>query len=119
VCAGKPVIGLPGNPVSALVVAWLFLAPVIEQISGLKFSVPRPSVASRLAINIPSQAGREDWAPVKLTWNVEQEEWMAEPVFGKSNLIYTLVRADGLVRVPIAANGLSAGEPVNVFLFQA
>jgi len=41
---------------------------------------------------------------------------LAEPVFGKSNLIFTLARADGLVRIPAAANGLEAGEIVEVFL---
>ena len=42
---------------------------------------------------------------------------MADPVFGKSNLIFTLVRADGLVRIPPDATGLSAGERVEVRLF--
>jgi molybdopterin molybdotransferase len=41
----------------------------------------------------------------------------AEPVFGKSNLIYTLVRADGLVKVPADASGIQAGERVTVRLF--
>jgi molybdopterin molybdotransferase len=41
----------------------------------------------------------------------------AEPVFGKSNLIFTLVRADGLVCIPAEANGLAAGTLVEVLLF--
>jgi molybdopterin molybdotransferase len=41
----------------------------------------------------------------------------AEPVFGKSNLIFTLARADGLLRIPPDATGLSAGELVEVVLF--
>ena len=44
-------------------------------------------------------------------------EWRAEPIFGKSNLIFTLARADGLVRVDPDATGLSAGEIVEVILF--
>lgn len=42
---------------------------------------------------------------------------MAEPVFGKSNLIFTLIRADGLVKVPLDKAGLYAGEEANVRLF--
>ena len=45
----------------------------------------------------------------------EKDGLVAEPVFGKSNLIFTLVRADGLIRIPADANGLSAGEMVQVY----
>lgn len=41
---------------------------------------------------------------------------MGIPVFGKSNLIYTLVHADGLVKVPLDANGVREGERVTVYL---
>jgi molybdopterin biosynthesis enzyme len=44
-------------------------------------------------------------------------ELWAEPVFGKSNLIYTLVKADGMMIIPIDANGIAAGELVDVRLF--
>ena len=44
-------------------------------------------------------------------------ELWAEPVFGKSNLIYTLVKADGMLIIPIDANGIAAGELVDVRLF--
>ena len=42
---------------------------------------------------------------------------VAMPVFGKSNLIYTLVGADGLIKVPLNLGGLLAGELVEVVLF--
>lgn len=116
VCDGKPVIGLPGNPVSALVIAWLFVAPVIEALLGLPGGCPRPSIPARLTLNLPSQAGREDWVAVRLIPSRADPPWQAEPVFGKSNLIFTLARADGLVRIPPAANGLSAGAVVEVVL---
>ncbi len=115
VCDGKAVIGLPGNPVSALVIAWLFIVPVIEACLGLADTRPRPSLPASLAINLPSQAGREDWVPVRL---VEASGgYQAEPLFSKSNLIFSLARADGLVRIPADANGLAAGEKVEVVLF--
>jgi molybdopterin molybdotransferase len=114
VCAGKPVIGLPGNPVSALVIASLFVRPVIAALLGTQPPLP-PRVSARLSLNLPSQAGREDWIPVRLV--PSSEGYLAEPVFGKSNLIFTLVRASGLVRTPPDATGLSAGELVEVYLF--
>ena len=66
VCKGKVVIGLPGNPVSALVNGYLFVVPVIEKLLGLPTDKPRASVMAHLTVNIASQAGREDWIPVKL-----------------------------------------------------
>ena len=110
VCNGKAVIGLPGNPVSALVNGYLFVVPVIEKLLG---ALPKlkPTVQAKLTVNLPSQAGREDWWPVKLTENNQ-----AEPIFGKSNLIFTLASADGLLRIHPDATGLSAGELVEVFL---
>ena len=112
VCCGKAVIGLPGNPVSALVIADLFVTPVLETLLGLRRRLPRPGLSAALALNLPSQAGREDWVPVRL---VESPQgYLAEPVFGKSNLIFTLARADGLIRIPADANGLPAGARVEV-----
>lgn len=122
VCDGKAVIGLPGNPVSALVIAGLFVVPVIEKLLGLKVLRPRPSVAAKLTVNVSSQAGREDWVAVKvipspsITLPKGEVRWLAEPVFGKSNLIFSLAFADGLVRIPPDATGISAGEMVEVIL---
>ncbi len=113
VCNGKPVIGLPGNPVSALVIAGLFIAPLIHQMLGLP-SVSHAVRMARLTLNVPSQTGREDWTPVKLIEG--PAGWLAQPIFGKSNLIFSLVRADGLVRTPPDATGLEAGALVEVHI---
>ena len=118
VCNGRAVIGLPGNPVSALVNGYLFVAPVIEKLLGV---LPRPKATAlaNLTVNLSSQAGREDWWPVKLIENRRSEiaNYDADPIFGKSNLIFTLAAADGLLRIHPDATGLSAGETVEVFLF--
>lgn len=113
VCDGKAVIGLPGNPVSALVIARLFVVPLCERLQGLLRYPPLPPMKARLAINFASQAGRQDYLPVRL--RQEQNEWLAEPIFYKSNLIFTLARADALAVIPADATGLAAGEEVEVF----
>ena len=120
-CNGKAVIGLPGNPVSALVNGYLFVVPVIEKLLGAH-PRPKPTVLARLTVNLPSQAGREDWWPVKLRESPFPSkrggggEVDANPIFGKSNLIFTLASADGLLRIPPDATGLSAGDVVEVLL---
>jgi molybdopterin molybdotransferase len=113
VCNGKPVIGLPGNPVSALVIAWLFITPMLQRMQGLNKEPIRKQITARLTINVSSLAGREDYIPAMIT--MENGEYKAEPIFFKSNLIFNLVKADGLVFIPADANGLNAGDSVRVF----
>ena len=117
VCNDKAVIGLPGNPVSALVNGYLFVVPVIEKLLGA-LPKPKATVQAKLTLNLPSQAGREDWWPVKLIVSRQSSvvSYLAEPIFGKSNLIFTLASADGLLRIHPDATGLSAGEIVEVVL---
>jgi len=112
-----PLIGLPGNPVSALVVGAIILAPLIRRFLGIQRVLPMPQVPARLSVNVASLAGREDYIPVFL--RISDEGYIAEPVFGRSNLIFTLVRADGLVHIPSSTTGLSAGADVKVTLFSS
>ncbi len=113
VAEGKPVIGLPGNPVSALVNVDLFVLPALARLQG-ETARPQPLLPVRLTVNLPSASGREDWWPVRLRRT--PEGWEAEPIFYKSNLIFALVRADGLLKVPADATGLAAGEMAEVRL---
>jgi molybdopterin molybdotransferase len=115
VCNGKPVVGLPGNPVSALVIAYRFVAPLVRYLSGLPPFAPQPFVSAQLTVNIPSLAGREEWIPVKIFPSASGYD--ASPVFFKSSLIFNLAWADGLICIPADANGLEAGAPVQVILF--
>ncbi len=114
ICNNKVVIGLPGNPVSALVIAALFLVPVVEFLLGLSNVTNRPKLLARLSTNVPSQAGREDWVAARLYSS--QEGYQVDPIFSKSNLIFSLVRANSMIRVPANATGLSANEWVEVYL---
>lgn len=113
VCDGVPVFGLPGNPASAMVIFDLFVVPSIRALLGERPRRPI-SIRAKLSRNIPSTAGREDFVPVNL--EEHDDELWATPIFGKSNLIYTLVRADGRVKVDLDSNGIRAGDVVEVFL---
>lgn len=109
---GKPIFGLPGNPVSAMIVFDLVVRPAIYHLSGCKRIPTPPTAPATLTRDIPSTAGREDYVPVRLEY--AEDGARAAPVFGKSNLIYTLVRSDGIVKVPLDKSGLYAGDTVNV-----
>jgi molybdopterin molybdotransferase len=107
---GKPVIGLPGHPASALVVTLVIVRPLLFEMSGEREHdlLTRQVV---LAENIPSVKGREDYVRVRI------HDGRAYPEFGKSGLINTLVRSDGLVRIPAGMEGLEEGEVVEVILW--
>ena len=111
----KPVFGLPGNPVSTMIAFDLFVAPALARLLGAASSPHHGSVSARLARNVASRTGREDFVPVRL---IERDGVLwADPVFGKSNLIYTMAHADGLLRVPLDLAGLYADEMVSVRVF--
>lgn len=118
VCGGKPVFGLPGNPVSAVVIFEQFVVPTILALLGTTAG-PRREVRARLARNIASDSGREDYVQVRLEERSGEggsEHW-AVPVLGKSNLIYTLVNAEGTIKIDLDSNGVKAGEWVTVTLY--
>jgi len=112
VCDGKPVIGLPGNPVSALVISGLFARPAIHKLLGCTDPVYHPAISARLTATVSSLAGREDWVPVVL--QPSNQGYLAEPIFFKSNLIFNLVRANGLLHIEADATGLAAGEVASI-----
>ena len=111
---GKPAFGLPGNPVSAMVVFDLLVKPVIKKSLGLGEDL-FSTVNARITQNIPSVSGREDFIPVKLY--SENQKFYATPVFGKSNLIFTLIRANGIIKIPLDSSGIYEGMEVLVKSF--
>ncbi|MFO8088671.1 MAG: molybdopterin molybdotransferase MoeA [Desulfatiglandaceae bacterium] len=116
-CSGKPVIGLPGQVSSALVVAEILLTPLLKLLTGRTGNqkIPRGFIEAELSRNLESGGGREDYVGVRL--HEDKGILTAEPVFGKSGLISTLVEADGLIRIPLNSEGLYAGQKVVVRLF--
>lgn len=108
---GVPLLGLPGNPLSALVVFRLLGVPLVWRLAGCDRPPAPPSTRARLTRDLPSVAGRLDVVQVRLT------EAGAEPVFGPSALLSVLTRADGYLVVPEPATGLDAGTETDVVLY--
>jgi molybdopterin molybdotransferase len=111
-CGGVPVIGLPGNPRSALVVFRLIGMPIVRMVGGCTEPPPEPTVRATLARDLPSSAGRLDVVQVRVSGDE------AEPLSGSSSLLSILTTADGYVVVPEAATGLAAGSEVEVTLYR-
>jgi molybdopterin molybdotransferase len=125
---GKPTIiaragrcalfGLPGHVASAMVVAEIFLRPFLATLSGEAAleTKQRDRVRARLTRNLESVSGRDDFIRVRLVR--EGGDWLAEPIFGKSGLISTLVEADGLLRVDRNTEGIYRGDIVEVMMLR-
>ena len=111
---GKLVFGLPGNPVSAMIIFELLVSRAIKNMLGSVSQIISPPKAI-LTKDIPSTNGREEHVPVKL-FNSQSGNLMADPIFGKSNLIYTLIKSDGIVVVPINKSGIYSGDIVDVLI---
>ncbi|MEO3867366.1 gephyrin-like molybdotransferase Glp [Nonomuraea sp. B12E4] len=110
--AGIPIIGLPGNPLSALVVFGQVGVPLLWRIAGCESPPPPPSTRARLSRDLASAAGRLDVVQVTV------RDGVAEPIFGPSALLSVLTRADGYAIVPEPATGLDAGTEVEVILYR-
>ncbi len=113
---GKPIIGLPGNPVSAFVVANLILRILMPKLRGENNPIKLPSIKGIITINIPSIAGREDWVPVRLLDEDINGKILVEPIFYKSNLIFSLINAYGMARIAPHVTGLEANSEVEITL---
>jgi len=127
VSPGKPTIlaqvgdkliwGLPGHPVSAMVIFMILVAPALWRMGGRRdWEMPRPwALKAQASRNIPSAQGREDYVRVKLS---EQDgQLIASPIFGKSGSISTMVKGDGLLRIAMDSEGVQEGEEVEVWPF--
>lgn len=112
--ADKAVWGIPGHVVSAMVVFETVVKPFIYHIAGMPESHQRHRVSARLTRNIASAQGRVDFVRVKLI--KDEKTYWAEPILGKSGLIRTMVKADGLVEVGLNTEGLDKGTQVNVIV---
>jgi molybdopterin molybdotransferase len=112
VCGGKPVFGLPGHPVAVYICFELFVKPVIEYMLGVEEKKIKKLLKAKIARNLHSQAGRDDFIRVYLK-EKDNELW-AVPLLSKSGLIMTLVLADGIVHIPYELLGFQEGDEVLV-----
>jgi len=104
---GIPVIGLPGHPASAFIVLKVVVRHLLKKMTG--DLSPGPALVKSVALeNIPSMKGREEYVRVLVT------DHGVTPLFGKSGLLNTLVRSNGLVRVPAGSEGVEEGDAVEV-----
>ena len=113
----KTLWGLPGHPVSAMIVFDVLIRYFFARLCGLSEppGYDRHAMEAELDRNVKSASGREDYIRVKLT-RIE-DRWLATPIPGKSGLISTMVEADGIIRIDMNTEGLYRGEKVKVRLF--
>jgi molybdopterin molybdotransferase len=115
----KPVWGLPGQVVSAMVVVKIVVIPFLHRLQGYRKPVRQLRIPAKLTRNVPSAQGRRDFVRVML--EKEQLEnyegqMMARPVLGKSGLIRTMIHADGLLEIGEHVEGLEKGTLVDIIL---
>jgi len=113
-CNEKPVLGLPGHPISAMNIFALLGKTIISHLVGNSGELYNPSVKASISRNIPSKTGRTDYVRVKI--DQQGEDLIATPIFGRSGILRTLSEANGLIIIPAAKEGLYEGEQVEIYL---
>ena len=113
--AGKPVIGVPGYPVSAIVIAREILRGALEKFLGCG-AVSYPSVHAVVPKKIASHLGLEEF--IRVSVGRVGERLVAVPLARGAGVITTMVHADGLMRIPSLVEGLNSGEEVEIDLLR-
>lgn len=110
------ILGLPGHPASSVVSFKNVVIPLIKALSGEVNSFDfQNKITATLNRNIVSEKGREQYFRVLV--KKEKDKYIAEPILGKSSLITTLVKANGLLKCPIGSEGITKDKIVEVILF--
>jgi putative molybdopterin biosynthesis protein len=115
VAQGKPVLGLPGYPVSTVLTAELFLRPLIYRMQG-QLPPRRPSMPAVFSRKLLSPIGEDEF--VRVTLGQVDDRVIATPLTRGAGVVMSLVRADGLVQVPRFSEGLHPGAEVQVELLR-
>ncbi|MEW5705377.1 MAG: molybdopterin biosynthesis protein [Actinomycetota bacterium] len=110
---GKPVLGIPGYPVSAVVIFREFVRPLLYMLQGLQPPEPEKALVT-VGRKIPSKLGLEEHVRV-IIGNVGGR-LVATPLPGGAGVISSIVHADGIIRIPQEVSGLSEGEQIEVEL---
>lgn len=112
---GKPVVGIPGYPVSAVLTFKLFVKPLIYKWQGMAIPVTE-KLTARLSRQVSSPLGQEEFVRVKL--GDVGGKVIATPVQRGAGVLMSLVRADGILRVPAASEGIAGGSEVEIELLR-
>ena len=112
----KLIVGLPGHPISAIIVFKVLIEKFIKT-HFYKNEEVAHKMKGIITENIKSAEGKETYHLVKLI-EAEKNRYLAEPIHGKSGAISLLMEADGYVRTTISQEGMIQGEPVEINLFQ-
>jgi len=115
VVEGIPVVGLPGYPVSAAVSFGLLVRPLLSAMLG-QLSLEGPSLEATLSEDVPSRLGVEEFVRVRLMETTSGV--FAHPLPRGAGVLTSLVKADGMLRIPSNKEGLSEGEGVRVELLR-
>ena len=115
VCRGKPALGIPGYPVSTILTSELFLCPLIHRMLGLPMP-ERPRLSATMSRKVLSPMGEDEY--LRVTLGQVGDRLIATPLQRGAGVVMSLVRADGLVRVPRFSEGVHAGAPVEVELLR-
>jgi putative molybdopterin biosynthesis protein len=110
-----PVIGLPGYPVSAAITCELLVKPTVARWLGQPVE-ERPEAAATITRKVVSPEGEEEF--LRVTVGQVGERVVATPLPGGSGVVMSLVRADGIVRIPRGEGGFEPGAPVAVALYR-
>lgn len=110
----KPIFGLPGFPVSALIIFDLIVDPFLREMSGKKLEVKK-KLRAILATRYLSERGRREYLPVLLKRS--EKGLMAIPLLGGSGAIASLSSADGILEIPESVELIEKGERINIKLF--
>ena len=110
-----PIIGVPGYPVSAALTGEIFVEPLLARWQGQQPHRP-PTMAGKLTRKIVSHTGDDDF--VRVVIGRVDDAYTVTPISRGAGVITSLVRADGLVRIPRFSEGADAGASVTVHLYR-
>ena len=113
---GKPVLGIPGYPVSAFITFHLFAKPLIYRWQGLEVE-KQEMIRAKISRQVASALGQEEFLRVKI--GKVGNNLIATPISRGAGVLMSLVRADGFVRIPAMSEGIGSGTEVDVELIRS
>jgi len=119
-----PIMGLPGHPGSAWMIANKFVLPLVKLLSGeyepnnVLDNIDKDKIVMKAVLNrnLSSDKGREEIIPVKLI--KDNGQVTAEPLLGKSSFMRVFIESDGYLLIEAAQEGIEKGQAIDIYLFK-